>query len=320
MSANLRGVDTHGVLRLKGYIDRIKNGGNNPAPDIKIIKDEKMYAVMDGDNSLGQVGGYAAMTAAIKKANEYGIGIVSMRNSNHYGVAGYYAMMPLQYDMIGISMTNVLACMAPSGGTKPKLGNNPVSLAFPAYEKPPVVLDFATSKSSWGKALTSKQQKEPLPEDCFMDSDGNPTMDPDKFLSGGTLLPIAGYKGYGLALIISMFCCLLSGGKFDMELPHLYNKLNEPGENSFLMVAIKIENFTAALDFKKRLDNIITLIKDTPLIEGVDRIYLPGEKEYEEEQKRLKFGVPLSISLITDLLKIAEEAKVNISQYNFLKI
>lgn len=277
-----------------------------------------MYAVMDGDNSLGQVGGYEAMATAIKKANEYGMGIVAMRNSNHYGVAGYYAMMALQYDMIGISMTNVLACMAPTGGIKPKLGNNPVSFAFPAYERPPIVLDFATSKSSWGKALISKLQNEPLPEDCFMDSQGNPTLDPDEFLSGGTLLPVSDYKGYGIALVISIFTCLLSGGKFDVELPHFFNKLNDPGENSFLMAAIKIENFTASLDFKKRLDNLIALMKEAPLIEGVDRIYLPGEKEYEEEQKRLKFGIPISLSLITVLSKIAEDAKVGISQYSFL--
>jgi LDH2 family malate/lactate/ureidoglycolate dehydrogenase len=318
-AANLRGVDTHGVIRLKGYIDRIKNGGNNPKPDIKVVKDNGFCAVMDGDNSLGQLGGFKAMELAINKAEKYGIGIVTMRNSNHYGVAGYYAMMPLQYDMIGISMTNVLACMAPTGGTKAKIGNDPLAIAFPASNYPAIVLDFATSKSSWGKALLCKQKNEPLPVDCFTDSDGNPTTDAEKFLAGGTLLPVAGYKGYGLALVISLFCSLLSGGKFDIDLPHLYNKLNEPGGNSFLMAAIKIDGFLPSIEFKKRTDEIISSIKDTPLVQNIDQIYLPGEKEFDEESKRKKMGIPLNKSLVIDLLKMGQDLKVDTSQYNFFK-
>jgi len=318
VKANLRGVDTHGVIRLKGYIARIKAGGNNPRPKISVVKESSFGAVMDGGNGLGQVGGRRAMELAIKKAGESGIGIVVLRNSNHYGMAGYYSMMPLKYDMLGLSMTNVLACMAPTGGTAGRVGNNPISLALPAGEEPPVVLDMASSKSSWGRALLCQEKGEPLPEDCFMDVNGNPTLDADAFLDGGTLLPIAEHKGYGIALGISLLCGLLADGPFDTELPHLYKKLDAPGGNSFLMAAAKVDTFAPIAHFKKRMDKTIAMIRATPRAAGVSGIYLPGQIEHETELKRRQSGIPINETLISDLQSLAEEIGLDVSDYEFL--
>lgn len=319
VTANLKGVETHGVVRLKGYTDRIEAGGNNPKPDIRIVRETPIIAVVDGDNSLGQVGGHMAMELAIKKAEKQGIGMVAMKNSNHYGMAAYYSMMPLTYDMIGISMTNVLACMAPAGGVTPMIGNDPISIAFPTWEEPPVVLDIATSKSSWGKALVCKQKGEPLPEDCFLDMNGNPTLDPDAFLNGGTLLPIAGHKGYGLALTISIMCGLLSDGLFDTDLPHLYKEMDKPGGNSFLMLAMKIDSFIPADHFKQRLDETVRMIRSTKCAQGIDRVYLPGEIEHETERQRREHGIPLNQALASELKSLARRASCDPSVYRFLQ-
>lgn len=318
VKANLRGVDTHGVIRLKGYIQRIESGGNTPDAQIRVVNETPTSAVMDGGNCLGQVGGYRAMELAIGKANASGIGAVTMRNSNHYGMAAYYSMMPLPYDMIGISMTNVLACMAPTGSTEARVGNDPISIAFPADEEPPVVLDMATSKSSWGKAIVCAQKNEQLPQDCFLDKYGNPTLDGNTFLDGGTLLPIAEHKGYGLSLAISLMCGLLADGAFDTELPHLYKKLNEPGQNSFFMLAMKIGNFVPPEHFKARMDDTIRCIRTTPKAQEISRIYLPGEIEHETEQDRKKNGIPVNPALAEELANLAKDSGLDKSIYEFL--
>jgi LDH2 family malate/lactate/ureidoglycolate dehydrogenase len=311
VAADLRGVNTHGVIRLAGYIKRIQAGGNNPHPEIKVISQTDNTALMDGDNSFGQVGGKRAMQLAIDKAGDKGIGLVTMRNSNHYGMAGYYALMAVQHDMIGISMSNVLAAMAPTGGTTPRLGNNPIAFAFPAEEEPPVVVDFATSKSNWGKALLCAQSGEPLPEDCFTDSKGDPTTSAEAFLDGGTLIPIAGHKGYGLALVISLMTGLLADSDFDTEIPHLYKELGKPGANSFTMAAIKIDSFQPVGRFKKRLDSIIRLIRTGGLAPGSDRIYLPGEIEYGKEKEQRTKGIVLKRDMAKELIDLAKQSGLN---------
>ena len=308
ITANLRGVDTHGVIRLKGYVQRIQAGGNNPKPHMSVVNETPLTAVMDGDNSLGQVGGFRAMALAVQKAEQTGLGIVAMRNSNHYGMAAYYSMMPLPHDMIGISATNVLGCMAPTGGVEGLFGNNPASIAFPAGTEPPVVFDFATSKSSWGKAMLCGQNKEPLPEGCFQDAEGRPTLSPQAFLDGGTLLPIAGHKGYGMALSIAILCGLLSDGPFDNELPHLYRKLAEPGGNSFVMAAVKVAGFVPIEQFKSRMDEIIRMLRSSRAAPGVDRLYLPGEMECETRKEREDRGIPLSRSMTSELGELAQAA------------
>ena len=307
VSANLRGVDTHGVLRLRIYIDRIKAGGNNPVPSIRVVNETPVSAVLDGDNSLGQVCGHKAMHLAIAKARDIGIGIVTARNSNHYGMAGHYAMMALDEAMIGISMTNVLASMPPTGGREAKVGNNPLAIAFPAGDELPVVLDAATSLSSWGRVFVAMQSGESLPEGFFLDQAGNPTLRPEDVLNGGLLLPIAGYKGYGLALCISFLTGLLSGGTFDAEIPHPNLHVMRPGENAFFMAAIRVDPFVPVEQFRKHADEAIRQIRASKRVPGVERIYLPGEKEFETESERSRSGIPLSPEMQSELRQLADD-------------
>lgn len=317
--ANLRGVDTHGVIRLKGYLSRIEAGGNNPKANVRIISETPTSAVMDGDNALGQVGGRKAMELAVKKAESSGMCLVAMRNCNHYGMAAYYSMMAIEKDMIGLSMTNVLACMAPTGGAAGRFGNNPICVAFPCGQEPPVVIDFAASKSSWGKAMVCNQTGDPLPEGCFTDAEGTPTRDAAKFLDGGTLLPIAEHKGYGIALGISLLTVLLSDGPFDTEIPHLYKKLNEAGQNSYVMGAVKISSFVDVQRFKDRIDGIVRMMRDTPRAPGIARIYLPGEIEYETEKERKENGIPLNAEMTSELVSLAKKLEMDPASYSFLE-
>jgi len=311
VSANLRGVDTHGVIRLKVYTDRLRAGGNNPKPDIRVLRESPVTAVMDADNALGPVAGHRGMVAAMDKAAQAGVGMVAMRRSNHYGPAAHYAMMALGRDMVGVSMTNVLASMPPTGGRKAILGNNPVSVAIPAGEEPAVVLDIATSRSSWGKVFSCAQTGEPLPPGGYLDGEGRPTRDPQDILGGGgCLLPIADYKGYGMALVISVLTGLLADGLFDTDIPHPYNFLERGGENAYFQAAFRIDQFADVDHFKARMDGCIRLIRQCPTAADADRIYLPGEKEHLTHLDRSANGIPLNPNMIAELRDLAQGAGV----------
>ena len=307
VSSDLRGVETHGLIRLKFYVDRLKAGGNNPRPDMQVLRDSPTCALLDGDNGLGPVGGTLGMQMALAKADATGIGAVSVRNCNHYGAAAYYAMMALPQDMIGVSMTNTLASMAPTGGTRAAVGNNPFAIAFPAGKERPVVLDMATSKSSWGKLFVCAQTGDPLPEDCFQGPDGLPTTDAAAVMQGGFLLPIAGYKGYGMALMISMLTGVLAGWTLDPEIVHPYKKLDAPGDNSFFMLAMRVDQFGPAEEFKQRADAAIRYIRETPPAPGVDRVWLPGEKEWVTEEQRRQEGIALAEGTLKEMRALGVE-------------
>ncbi len=310
VDANLMGLDTHGVIRLQFYMDRIEAGGNNPRPKIKTLRDGPATALLDADNALGPVGGKAAMDLALSKAGTIGIGAVAIRNCNHYGPAGWYARMAASRDMIGMSFSNVLASMAPTGGAQRQVGNNPYAFAFPAGRHPPVVVDGATSKSSWGKLMLCAQQGVPLPGGCYLDARGNPTTDPQAVMNGGSLLPFASHKGYGLAVAVELLTGMLAGGALDHDIPHPYKKLAEPGANSFFMLAMRVDAFEEPDVFKRRMDDYIDRIRATPKADGVDRIYLPGQMESETEVKRRSEGIPLNPSMIQELKDLAAKAGV----------
>ncbi|MEW6358434.1 MAG: Ldh family oxidoreductase [Planctomycetota bacterium] len=310
VESNLMGIDTHGVIRLKLYMDRIRKGGNNVKPNIRRVKDAPCTALIDADNALGPVGGRLGMELAIEKAAAGGIGMVLVRNSNHYGPAGYYARMALVRDMIGVSLCNTLASMPPTGGAEGRLGNNPYAVAIPAKKEPPIVVDGATSKASWGKVFLCAQKGEPLPEDCFLDSQGNVTLDPKAVMEGGCLLPFAGHKGYGIASAIALLTGMLAGAAVDHEIPHPYKFLDEPGVNTYLFAAVQIDHFAEVKQFKKRMDDWIRLVRNTRKAPGVDRIWLPGEKESVAREDRLANGIPLNENMLAELEALAKEAGV----------
>jgi len=313
VEANLMGLDTHGVIRLKFYMDRVRGGGNNAHPNIQRVQDHPCTALLDADRALGPVAAKAAMDLAIEKAADAGLALVLVRNGNHYGPAGHYARMAAAEDMIGVSMTNVLASMPPTGGAEAKVGNNAYAIAIGAGEEPPVVVDGATSRSSWGKVFVCAQQGEALPEDCYVGADGAGTVDAQAVLEGGGLLPFAGHKGYGIAVAIELLTGMLAGAELDHDILHPYKHLDKPGANAFAMGAVRIDRFADLPDFKKRMDEWIRLIRNTRKAPGVDRIWLPGEKEIVTRQERLAGGIPLASNMMAELEALAEEASVSFS-------
>jgi len=310
VEANLVGLDTHGVIRLPFYMNRVKAGGNNPTPHMKVVRDHACTALLDADNALGPVGGVGAMNLAIDKASESGVGIVLIRNCNHYGPAGHYARMAVARDMIGISLTNVLASMPPTNGAARRVGNNPYAIAFPAGDEPPVVVDGATSLSSWGKLFLCAQNGTDLPEGCYVDGQGKPTVNPQAVLDGGALLPFAGHKGYGIAVAIELLTGMLAGGALDRDIPHPYKQLASPGANSFFMGAFRVDHFMDPGEFKRNMDQWIVYMRETPKAPGADRVWLPGEKEAVARRERLAAGIPLGDKMIAELQTLAAEVNV----------
>lgn len=310
VEANLMGIDTHGVIRLKFYMDRIKQGGNNIRASIRRLKDHPATALIDADNALGPVGATLGMDLAIEKAAANGMAMVLVRNCNHYGPAGYYARMPLKHDMIGVSMCNTIASMPPTGGAEGRQGNNPYAVAICAGEEPPVVVDGATSKASWGKLFLCAQKNENLPEGCYTDSSGNATVDPQAVLSGGCLLPFAEHKGYGIAVAIELLTGMLAGWVLDHEILHPYKFLDKPGDNTFLMAALRVDQFADVGDFKRHMDEWIRFMRNTRRAPGIERIWLPGEKEAVARQDRATHGIPLNANMLAELESLAKEVKV----------
>ncbi len=306
VEADLMGINTHGVIRLKPYMDRIKAGGNNPEPKMKIVRDNTSTMLIDADNALGPVGGKFAMDKAIEKAKRNGIGIVIIRNCNHYGPAGYYARMPLGYDMIGISLTNVLASMPPTDGAEIRIGNNAYAIAFPAMEEFPIVVDGATSMSSWGKLFLCLKSGDDLPHGSYIDKHGNVTVKPQDVIDGGALLPFAGHKGYGIAVAIELLTGMLAGSALDHEIPHPYIELSKPGLNTFFMSAIRISDFIDPEQFKKNIDNWIKYIRSTKKQPGKEKIWLPGEKEFYIKKQQINEGISLADDIINDLKALAD--------------
>lgn len=310
VGANLMGLDTHGVIRLKFYMDRVKAGGNNPAPDMRIVRENACTALLDADNAMGPVGGRRAMELAIDKAAAAGVGVALVKRCNHYGPAGYYVRMALERGMVGISLSNVLGSMPPTGGAQALIGNNPYAIGFPAGDEAPVVVDGATSKSSWGKLFLCAQTGENLPEGCYTDKDGRPTLSPAAVMDGGALLPFAGHKGYGIAVAIELLTGMLADAALDHDIRHPYKNLGAPGDNSFFMLAMRVDNFCDGESFRRRMDEWVRLIRGSRRASGVERIWLPGEKECDIRAERLRDGIPLNDKMLEELIGIADGAGV----------
>lgn len=308
VEANLMGLDTHGVIRLKFYMDRVKAGGNNPRPDIRTVRETDFSVLLDADNALGPVGGSKAMELAIEKARASGIGLVLLRRGNHYGPAGHYVRMAVTEGMIGVSLTNVLGCMPPTGGAEGLLGNNAYAIGFPTLKEAPIIVDAATSKSSWGRLMVCAQKDEPLPPDCFVDAQGRMTLNPQAVLDGGGLLPFAAHKGYGIAAAITLLTGMLADATLDHDILHPYKRLDQPGENTFLMGAMRLDLFTEPAGFRQRMDQWIRLVRNSRAATGADRIWLPGELEFEAREDRLQHGIPLNAVMLEELKMLALQA------------
>jgi LDH2 family malate/lactate/ureidoglycolate dehydrogenase len=317
ISADMRGVDSHGLHRLGSYYgNRIQKKFINPKTPYKIVKETPTTLLIDGGNGCGQVVSYNAMNICIAKAKKSGIAAVTVNNSNHFGIAGYYSMMALEHDMIGFCMTNSQPLVSPTYGRTAILGTNPISVAVPSGKEFPYVLDMATSAVAYGKIQLYEKKKEEIPIGWGIDEQGRVTTDPSKIKPGGhgALLPLggmditAGYKGYGLAMVVEILCSTLSGGNYLTNVGSPSSP-NPTGVSHFFM-AMDVAAFRSVKEFKKQMDDMIHLLKNSPLAEGRDEIHIAGEKEFEYENYNRVHGVPLIQQIIDDLVKEGEKIGV----------
>jgi len=308
--ASLRGVDSHGVIRLKVYAERLRAGGFKATARPTVICESDSTALLDAGQGTGQVAGVAAMDLAITKAQKSGSGWVCVRNSNHFGAAAFYALRAVGKGMIGFATTNAGPTMAPAGGREARLGNNAFAVAIPAGDRPPVVLDMATGAAAWGKIFVAQQEKKKIPATWALDKNGMPTEDPDAAAQGGFIQPLGGYKGYGLSLLLDVLTGVLSGGGFSTHIRTLYQDLGNPSQVAHAFGALRIDAFMPGAEFCQRMETMIQLMHSCPTAPGTGRIYVPGEIEHETEQRRRTAGIPLNATLREELEALAKELGV----------
>jgi L-2-hydroxycarboxylate dehydrogenase (NAD+) len=309
--SDLRGVDTHGVIRFNPdswYVKWLKEGSMKPRPDVRIVSESGATALVDGDNGMGMVVGHRAMEVAIQKAQSLGIGMVAVRNSRHYGMSAYYAMRALPHDMIGLAMTNASRQVVPTFGRDARYGTNPICFAVPAKEELPFVLDMATNTAAAGKLELAARLGKAIPLGWALDENAAATKDPRVAQKARRLLPLGGtresgsHKGYGLGILVEILCGVLSGTLTAL------NTVQEPRGHFF--AAINIASFRAVDAFKADMDRLIRVLKATPPVEGEQRVYVAGEIEFENARERTAHGIPLLASVLKGLREVSKDLGV----------
>jgi len=320
ITADLLGIDSHGVGRLKPiYIDRILAGQISPRTEIEIVRETPTTAVIDGHNGMGQVIGKRSMEIAIEKAKTYGMGMVAVRNSNHYGIAGYYVRMAASAGMIGITGTNARPSIAPTFGVENMLGTNPLTFGIPTDEEFPFMLDCATSITQRGKIEVYARLNKTMPKGWVIDENGNSKTDPHEVLDDlvkgkAALLPLGGmgeemggYKGYGYATVVEILSAALQQGAFLKALTGIENGKKVPYRLGHFFIAINVEAFTDLASFTKTTGEILRSLRNSKKAPGYNRIYTAGEKEYEIMKKRLVEGIPLDEEEQKDMITLRDQ-------------
>jgi L-2-hydroxycarboxylate dehydrogenase (NAD+) len=324
VSADLRGIDSHGVARTRRYVQGLRDGIMLARPDIRVVHQTPVTALLDGGAGLGQVVGVKAMRLAMEKAQQIGAGFVAVRNSNHYGIAGYYSMMALEEGLIGISMTNSATLVVPTFGRDAVLGTNPLSIAVPAGKERPFVLDMATSVITRGKVEEYERHEEPLLEGWATDSSGVPTADASEVIRnlkgrlGGGILPLGGageqlggHKGYGLALLVDILCGVLPGAGYAMGVyPMDASGKPVPANIGHFFGALQVDGFRPLEEFQDSMDDIVRVLRSSAKAKGQERIFIHGEKEFETTDERTRLGIPLHPKVVADLQALGEELGV----------
>ncbi len=317
VTADLRGISSHGVARLKRYVDGLRNGVVKAKPEIKIIRESPVHALVDGGFGLGQPVAYKAMKIAIDKAKKNFFGIVGVRNSNHYGIAGYYSLMALKEDLIGISMTNSRPLVAHTGALGRTIGTNPISFAAPSKEEPEFVLDMATSVVPIGKIEVYSRRGKPIPEGWAIDEEGNLLTDPSVALKAGTLLPLGGlgellggHKGYGLSVMVDILSGILTGANWGPFVGPTQGP--EPSNVGHFFMAINVEAFMPLEEFKERMEELKRHLKTAKLHPKFKKIWIHGEKSWLTMRYRMKHGVPLYVKVVNSLREVSKEVGVEL--------
>jgi LDH2 family malate/lactate/ureidoglycolate dehydrogenase len=308
--ADVQGSEGHGVFRLPQYIRRIKGGAVNVRPDIRVVRESAGMALVDGDNGMGHLVMRFATARAIEKAVHAGVAWVGVKWSNHAGPASLYASMPVEHGMIGLYLAVGNANHLPAwGGLDMLLSTNPIAVALPAGEEPAVVLDMATTVAAYGKVKTKAQRGETMPEGWMMDRQGRPLTDPQR-ANEGFLLPIGGYKGYGLALVFGLLAGTLNGAAMGRDVVDFNADDTTPTNTGHSIVAISVEAFQPLADFRKSVDALVRDLRGSRRLPGVSGIRLPGDGAREARQERLANGIPVPPALAASLHQLATELKI----------
>lgn len=297
VTANLMGIDSHGVVRLAHYIRRLQNGTIKARPSLSFQRTAPALGILDGDDGLGHVVTWHACAYAMELARESGNGTIVVRNSSHFGTAGFYVRRMVAHDYAGMVMTATDALLIPYGARKPFFGTNPIAIGFPT-EGPPVVLDMATTSVPYGKIALARTEGRPIPPDWGFDEEGNPTTDPNRIVG---LHPIAGPKGSGLAMIVDIFCSILSGMPWGPHIVGMYREMDRPRKLGHFVMALDIGRLMDIRLFKERLRAMLDEFSQLPPADGHARVYYPGQLEEERMRERMAEGIPIDRGLWQEL-------------------
>jgi LDH2 family malate/lactate/ureidoglycolate dehydrogenase len=306
VQAELWGHSSHGMLRLAWYYARLKSGAMKPVTNTSLLVDSQAIAVMDGGDGVGQVIAKRAMMESVKRAKQHSVGIVSVRNSNHFGTCMYFTRMGARQGCISILMSNAGPNMAPWGGRQKKIGTNPWSIAVPAGKHDAVVMDMANSGVARGKIYLAQKRRQTIPADWAIDKEGRPTTDPQAAIEG-FILPMAGHKGYVMGVMVDILSGVLSGSAFLDQVHGPYDPVNKSGAGHFI-VSLNVAAFQPLAEFETRIDEYIRSLKDVPLAEGHKQIYFPGEMENQADIRNRQTGIHLPEDTKQSLMQVAKES------------
>lgn len=320
-TSDLRGIDSHGVARLHTYFDMLSLGRINPTPNITIVRQNKTCATVDGDNGLGLVIGPKANQIALDKADDVGSGWVSVCNTNHYGIAGYYVLKAVERGMIGWSMTNTTKLVAPLWGNARMTGTNPIAIGFPGGREPAVIVDMATCAAAYGKIEMARRRGEEVPLGWIQDKDGNEATDPNKMVDGGALLPLGsrkehgGHKGWALASAVDIFTCVLSGANWGPWAPPFALRQEIPEKSvgkgiGHFFGAMRIDGFIDEDEYKRQIDDYRRTMRATPPTPGHEGVMIAGDPERLAEAERGRNGVPLVLPVVEELRDISRRTGI----------
>jgi len=319
--ADLRGIDSHGVARLNSYFGLLAEGQINPRPEIKVVRSMLSTATVDGDNGLGLVVGPQANRIAMDMAEQCGSGWVSVCNTNHFGIAGYYVLQGLERGLIGWAMTNSTKLVAPLWGAERMLGTNPIAIAFPGKEEPSIVIDMATSAAAYGKIEIAQRSGEDIPEGWGIDRDGRATTKPAEMISGGALLPLGsdrqrgGHKGYALAMMVDILSGVLSGANWGPFAPPFALRQEIPKRRvgkgiGHFFGAMRIDGFIDPEEFKRQIDDYIRVFRATKPAPGTNGPLIPGDPERKAERTRKVKGVAVITPVLEELRDISKKTGI----------